>query len=635
MSAILSACSKLVGSFVGRAPAKRSSLGTDLDALHSLSLHTDKEKYNKLWERQTSSTDSLGVDEPNAFPKCKKKPSQTRKYGGSKDVQLANQVREVYKEDEALIKRSRLSGLSMYVIIDELLKIVPPNIRKDIKKALNLAIDKGEVPDRDMTYGNNLIPVKEINDVLSDFGFQLVKPEDSKGLNGYYEMGMLVTGVAKRILEQDITDEPKGRFNTYVPHYVTTDDRKQLKDSYDVDYETCIAVREGVAEYEWSLTSDICGKTATIRFNRATGKVDTDGDSILKREYETLFVHNIEHDKATPRVYFEAVQLSDYDEQTPLLPPDIIDRDIVQDPYSKESREKSFNRILNNNTNMTGGRCYDKTAHYKEVLKAKELNKREPCIIDPPTDGTRIKIRIAHLAKDGSVANTTIMEIGRRNDKGVMKSIRDMGGGLRKCRIPNAREIEGHDGTMTTFGKSKWSRDKTYKIPTTFDINLSKVASRRVTDAWKETYPLVMESIKLSLLSAREAEVMNEEFNEDTKHTEGTNVFIFTMNLRNASHYDVNDLKYSISTWASDNPDKFKGKWFFVLPNVRVELTDETIYDGLIIVLDDSVEILWDGRVLRHCTAFCDDDELDDANAFSFFATGNGPNEEEELKAKV
>jgi hypothetical protein len=207
------------------------------------------------------------------------------------------------------------------------------------------------------------------------------------------------------------------------------------------------------------------------------------------------------------------------------------------------------------------------------------------------------------------VSNTTIMEIGRRDDESVMNSIRLMGGGLSKCKPTDARKKEKHNGSMTTFGKSKWSKSGYYRIPKDFDVALSKDASRRVTDAWKATYPLVMESIELSFFGARKAAIRKEEFVEDNDQTEGARVIIFTIDLRNPSHFDVYDLKYSLSTWASDNPEKFKGKWFFVLPNVRVELADGQVYDGLVIVLDDSVEMLWDGRVLRHCTAFCDDDE--------------------------
>jgi hypothetical protein len=443
---------------------------------------------------------------------------------------------------------------------------------------------------------------------------------------------MLITGVAKRFLKQDIDAAPAGRFHTYVPNYMTVENKEYLEEHNDLDYETCIAVREGVAEYEWSLTDDLCGKVATIRYNRSTGKVDTDGDSILAREFETLFVYKREPNNTAPRVYFEAVQLSDYDDQTPLLEPDVVDNKVVEDPYSKDSHKQRFNGILNNHTNKTGSRCYDKDAQYKDVLGAKNRKERGPCIIDPPTDGTRIKIRILHLAKDKSVSNTTIMEIGRRDDESVMNSIRLMGGGLSKCKPTDARKKEKHNGSMTTFGKSKWSKSGYYRIPKDFDVALSKDASHRVTDAWKATYPLVMESIEFSFFGARKASIRREEFVEDNDQTEGARVVIFTIDLRNPSHFDVNDLKYSLSTWASDNPGKFKGKWFFVLPNVRVELTDGQVYDGLVIVLDDSVEMLWDGRVLRHCTAFCDDDERDGAHAFSIFVTGNGPNEEEELK---
>ena len=117
-----------------------------------------------------------------------------------------------------------------------------------------------------------------------------------------------------------------------------------------------------------------------------------------------------------------------------------------------------------------------------------------------------------------------------------------------------------------------------------------------------------------------------------TTTTDGVKTMIFTIDLRNASHYDVNDMKYSLSIWASDDPDKLRGKWFFVLPNVKVALSNGTVHHGLIIVLDHGIQILWDGRVLRHCTAFCDKSDADGAHAFSIFKTANGSHEASNLR---
>lgn len=144
-----------------------------------------------------------------------------------------------------------------------------------------------------------------------------------------------------------------------------------------------------------------------------------------------------------------------------------------------------------------------------------------------------------------------------------------------------------------------------------------------VTGAWDKIFSAVMESITLCSEIVQRLVCINKHVVLEMEATFRVPTMIYTINLRNASHYDVNDMRYSLSVWASDNAKKLCGKWFFVLPNVRVELSNGLTYNGLVIILDDSVQILWDGRVLRHCTGFCDEEELDGAHAFSIFTTAN------------
>jgi hypothetical protein len=49
-----------------------------------------------------------------------------------------------------------------------------------------------------------LFPVNLLNASLGKFGYILLTPEDCKGQNGYNEIGMVITGVARRSVERNV-----------------------------------------------------------------------------------------------------------------------------------------------------------------------------------------------------------------------------------------------------------------------------------------------------------------------------------------------------------------------------------------------------------------------------------------------
>ena len=76
-----------------------------------------------------------------------------------------------------------------------------------------------------------------------------------------------------------------------------------------------------------------------------------------------------------------------------------------------------------------------------------------------------------------------------------------------------------------------------------------------------------------------------------------------SVNLSNASHYDVHDASQGFSIWTEDSPGSTKN-WFFVLPNVYgAKPGTRDSYNGLVIRLCHGVLISWDGRIIRHCTS--------------------------------
>jgi hypothetical protein len=75
-----------------------------------------------------------------------------------------------------------------------------------------------------------------------------------------------------------------------------------------------------------------------------------------------------------------------------------------------------------------------------------------------------------------------------------------------------------------------------------------------------------------------------------------------SINLGNASHYDVHDASQGFSVWTEEVPG-LGANWFFVLPNVHGKKPDGTEFRGMAVKLGHGVAISWDGRVIRHCTS--------------------------------
>jgi hypothetical protein len=89
-----------------------------------------------------------------------------------------------------------------------------------------------------------------------------------------------------------------------------------------------------------------------------------------------------------------------------------------------------------------------------------------------------------------------------------------------------------------------------------------------------------------------------------------------SVDLANASHFDVNDGSQGFSIWTEHYPGGNK-TWYFVLPKLHGKFPDsEKEYQGVAIKLSHGVLISWDGRVVRHCTSVRDDPNGDVCGTF-------------------
>jgi hypothetical protein len=84
-----------------------------------------------------------------------------------------------------------------------------------------------------------------------------------------------------------------------------------------------------------------------------------------------------------------------------------------------------------------------------------------------------------------------------------------------------------------------------------------------------------------------------------------------SVNLGNASHFDVHDASQGFAVWTEDVPGHGEN-WFFVLPNVHGLKPDGvTKFRGMAVKLGHGVAISWDGRVVRHCTSVSHPDGME------------------------
>ena len=80
-----------------------------------------------------------------------------------------------------------------------------------------------------------------------------------------------------------------------------------------------------------------------------------------------------------------------------------------------------------------------------------------------------------------------------------------------------------------------------------------------------------------------------------------------SVDLGNASHFDVHDASQGFSLWTEEFPGR-GSNWYFVMPNLHGMRPDGTAFSGLAVRLTHGVAISWDGRVIRRCTSLSQPD---------------------------
>lgn len=150
--------------------------------------------FERVWSEQTDYKDDLGVKNDRSVFGVSV-TGETRLYGGSWDLNIEDNKRSLDERYVPSVKRMRKSNaLTPRAIIDEVLKIIPPEKRRSIlMRVLQLSTEYAHEMAEQTT---PKIPVNLLNASLSEFGYILFTPDECKGRNGYNEIGMVITGVA-------------------------------------------------------------------------------------------------------------------------------------------------------------------------------------------------------------------------------------------------------------------------------------------------------------------------------------------------------------------------------------------------------------------------------------------------------
>ena len=299
-----------------------------------------------------------------------------------------------------------------------------------------------------------------------------------------------------------------------------------------------------------------------------------------------------------PKV-IHSIQFDDGDVDTPLLPPDCIGDNII----NKIQDRRTFYRALfeKSGSNKIGCRRYVTGALYRSIRgsSAYILNPRseerrfhafQTTILDSnkrPVGQSYIVVSYVSSSEKlyhdfASVANLYV------SDKNVSS-------------CGNSRRNTGDNGQMSGYGITFHRYQQQLKsIPismdnTSLNNNIGQLCST-VGTRIQQHYPGIL-PLFTSLRKQADIDVP-----QDLGGTDGfcSNIAV-SVDLENSSHVDINDASVCFVVFSETMPHTTKN-WFFIFPDVLLKRDGRT-YNGLVIELSHGVTILFDGRVIRHCTS--------------------------------
>ncbi len=348
----------------------------------------------------------------------------------------------------------------------------------------------------------------------------------------------------------------------------------------------------------------------------------------------------------------QGYQLDDDDEQAPLIVPDILPMEDLEDKsktqYTSDLEKKGIHfarkhlyqeLLRQSQTNKVGCRHY---------VKGALTNKPSGnfLVVDPVSMGD-IDIKIALWTKrrylvnatsnpksdvsthSGTDENTTDPKVCEGIKVGayvIQKDDKNLVVDRTWVRIRRVRDFECSEKLLASLHKvaralpaQGGSRNHLKDVGTMFAVGKRINYRKECVDysLGKNNSCVANENPLSCKLGRSFAEVQYSEVLNNMKFTESacgispplemggsagiTSSMAISKNLGNATHMDVNDASVGFSIWHETHPGSAEN-WFFILPNVVVSHEDKT-YQGIMVQLSHGVSISWDGRVLRHGTA--------------------------------
>ncbi|KAI2501506.1 hypothetical protein MHU86_12951 [Fragilaria crotonensis] len=297
------------------------------------------------------------------------------------------------------------------------------------------------------------------------------------------------------------------------------------------------------------------------------------------------------------------------DEEGPRLAPDHVEG---QDYAMVEGRylRRAYNAGLEASPSAKRG-C----RHYVSGFLHRVISIRESLVIDP-SDGdvdVCVSVQVNHpgsqtgkmsVSRDSVIQIRYLPTLGPAADK-MLGDIRKHAQTVRSRNQNSARAGKGDLGSMHPIG-TRICLDGVHR--TRYVTSSEESAQSLLRDAVVASANLAAVSIPAVLRTMQDLEVDGGVIPRHGMAGDGcfaniTNTMDVSVDLSNASHYDVNDASQGFSIWTEDDPGS-TDDWYFVLPNVYGKRDGKgPTYNGMAIRLKHGVMISWDGRLIRHCTS--------------------------------
>ena len=346
--------------------------------------------------------------------------------------------------------------------------------------------------------------------------------------------------------------------------------------------------------------------------------------------------HRIKHleDKTLPHQVFRCYQCPD--EDGPCLPPDFING--KDSELSMKARRILYRRRYQQTPSAKRG-C----RHYVRSMLYKRIDPKVTWIIDPADGSPEVDLHITvligphgRMTGKAGLHRVSVLKIrylpqvvGDEQSTTLLKDIHEHCIQVKNGKRGGARGGKGDNGHMYPIGNHADGLEMKRYAASSHESHIPKLR-KAVTAAYKlasVTVPAVVRVIQDIEDDAGVPRLagMDGEKGRVTR-VDGKSVLHrfcllghtmdLSVNLENASHFDVNDASQGFSVWTEDYPGGNK-TWYFVLPNLRGKFPDsDREYQGVAIKLSHGVLISWDGRVVRHCTSVRDEPNGDVCGTF-------------------